>query len=331
MIANKNKKIPVVTIALVLAGTLLAGCASLPASAEKIKARPAAVVLKTVKPSAVKISKNNAALMLNATSIEKNFITYINKSGYDVVKGSMTAGIKLILPKGAKLPETDSATWKFVLRRNGFSKKNGLDFSPYFGKKVALLYCDGKNRGTGKTTELLGLYYNKKLVGFWAMPRLKDVGLPDVSYKFNRDSSVLKEMWGTSGQKEVWDSYLAAWDEFSTDPAERLYTKLGYRIELNSGDEGILTLPKNFKGNSKIGQYFKDCNEKSKKNHLDFSSYLGKKVKLLSYDAEKTNGTLAYLYILYDGKKMVGFWAEQHPLSNDPRRNETYDGLLKWK
>ncbi|HEX3027022.1 MAG TPA: M56 family metallopeptidase [Clostridia bacterium] len=107
--------------------------------------------------------------------------------------------------------------------------------------------------------------------------------------------------------------------------------KNGYQIEMDSGRTGTLKLPKSFltvSQNEKVGSYFKECNETSKKYGLDFSSYLGKTATLIDYDTEKSDGTCAYLFGLYADHKLIGIWISPHdPASNDLRSTMHFGGL----
>ena len=231
--------------------------------------------------------------------------------GYQV-QSTLSAGDLLQLPKNANSVNTQYETWKFLMRCCGLSHQNGLDFTPYLGTKVTLYSCDGKNKKDGQTTELLAFFFGKNLVGFWAMPPLKSVGLPDVSYTLNRDSSVLKHLWCISTQKEQWDSYLAPWIAYDSNPFDKLCTKAEYRIEVDSANRAELMLPANFGAvfdGYSVGAYLRACNVLSAKYGYNFSPWLGKKVTFYMASGEnvKTRKT-SDIFALYSGKKLIGFW-----------------------
>lgn len=135
-------------------------------------------------------------------------------------------------------------------------------------------------------------------------------------------------------------------DGWELQEAQSFAKQHGFTIEPNSGDCGILTLPKSytqtipqsFQGSASVGYstrhrdvgaYFKQCDAVSKSRYqCDFTYLLGRRAFLLSYDTQKKDGTRAYLYLLFLGREVTGAWDEPHAPGNDPRASETYGGLL---
>ena len=84
---------------------------------------------------------------------------------------------------------------------------------------------------------------------------------------------------------------------------------------MNSGANFDLQLPSSFdeiKNGVQIGELLKKSNELSKQNGLDFSSYLGKQVTLITYGVYNKQKVFKNIDFVMDGNKIVGFWIDDH-------------------
>lgn len=102
-------------------------------------------------------------------------------------------------------------------------------------------------------------------------------------------------------------------DQFET--AEQFVKSQGYEIIMNSGANFDLQLPSSFdeiKNGVQIGELLKKSNELSKQNGLDFSSYLGKQVTLITYGVYNKQKVFENIDLVMDGNKIVGFWIDDH-------------------
>ncbi|WP_366942907.1 DUF4830 domain-containing protein [Syntrophomonas sp.] len=61
-----------------------------------------------------------------------------------------------------------------------------------------------------------------------------------------------------------------------------------------------------------IGELLRKSNELSKQNGLDFSSYLGKQVTLITYSVYNKQNIAENIDLIMDGNKVVGFWIDDH-------------------
>lgn len=140
--------------------------------------------------------------------------------------------------------------------------------------------------------------------------------------------------------QDLWDKYRAEEDQFdeiiktfqitipavttTNAPVETLGTQIetsqqfvqdqGYAIMVNSGANFYLQLPVSFDetiNGVKIGALFRDINEQSKLNGLDFTSYLGQEVTLVTYGGERNDGAIDNIDLIMDGSKIVGFWVDK--------------------
>ncbi len=94
----------------------------------------------------------------------------------------------------------------------------------------------------------------------------------------------------------------------------RLVRDQGYTILVNSGASFSLQMPASFDeqiNGVDIGALLKAANEQSKLNGLDFSSYLGQEVMLITYAGEKPDGAIHNLDIIMDGSKVIGYWVDE--------------------
>ncbi len=88
----------------------------------------------------------------------------------------------------------------------------------------------------------------------------------------------------------------------------------GYTILVNSGANFALQMPASFDeqiNGVNIGALLKAANEQSKLNGLDFSSYLGREVMLVTYGGKRPDGAIHNLDIIMDGSKAIGFWVDE--------------------
>lgn len=88
----------------------------------------------------------------------------------------------------------------------------------------------------------------------------------------------------------------------------------GYTILVNSGANFYLQMPASFDeqiNGVDIGALLKEANEQSKLNGLDFSSYLGQEVMLVTYAGERPDGAIDNLDIIMDGSKVIGYWVDE--------------------
>lgn len=102
-------------------------------------------------------------------------------------------------------------------------------------------------------------------------------------------------------------------DQFET--AEQFVKSQGYEIIMNSGANFDLQLPSSFdeiKNGVQIGELLKKSNELSKQNGLDFSSYLGKQVTLITYGVYDKQKVFKKIDLIMDGNRIVGFWIDDH-------------------
>ena len=108
------------------------------------------------------------------------------------------------------------------------------------------------------------------------------------------------------------------------EAAEQFVKSQGYSIMMNSGANFDLQLPVSFdeiKNDVLIGDLLKKRNEISKQNGFDFSSYLGKKVTLITYGVKNEKNEEANIDLILDGNKIVGFWVDHHLwINNDGER-----------
>ncbi|MDD2300658.1 MAG: DUF4830 domain-containing protein [Syntrophomonadaceae bacterium] len=99
------------------------------------------------------------------------------------------------------------------------------------------------------------------------------------------------------------------------ETAEQFVKNHGYVILMNSGANFDLQFPITFNEKSngvQIGDLLKKRNELSKQNGLDFSSYLGKQVTLITYGVENQKKVVENIDLIMDGNKIVGFWIDNH-------------------
>jgi hypothetical protein len=140
--------------------------------------------------------------------------------------------------------------------------------------------------------------------------------------------------------QDLWDKYRTEEDQFdeiiktfqitvpavttTNAPVETLRTQIetsqqfvqdqGYTIMVNSGANFYLQMPVSFDetiNGVKIGVLFRDRNEQSKLNGLDFTSYLGQEVMLVTYTGEKKDGAIDNIDLIMDGTNIVGFWVDK--------------------
>lgn len=100
-----------------------------------------------------------------------------------------------------------------------------------------------------------------------------------------------------------------------TEAAEQFVKSRNYQIMMNSGAGFDLQLPGSFdeiRNGVEIGELLKKSNELSKQNGLDFSSYLGKQVTLITYAVYNEQKEEENIDLIMDGNKVVGFWIDDH-------------------
>lgn len=94
----------------------------------------------------------------------------------------------------------------------------------------------------------------------------------------------------------------------------RLVRDQGYTILVNSGANFYLQMPASFDeriNGANMGALLKEANEQSKLNGLNFSSYLGQEVMLVTYAGKRPDGAIDNLDIIMDGSKVIGFWVDR--------------------
>lgn len=133
----------------------------------------------------------------------------------------------------------------------------------------------------------------------------------------------------------------ANYDPSATDTFTKYLADKGYTIIPNSIASGSILLPRTFNeeinniNNINIGQLLKDRNELSKKQGLDFSSYLGKDVTLYTcaivqpgykYDPAQLGSAHSedVMCLMYNNK-IIGFWIAP-PVKNADKSD--YDFLI---
>lgn len=99
------------------------------------------------------------------------------------------------------------------------------------------------------------------------------------------------------------------------ETAEQFVKSQGYQIIMDSGANFDFQMPSSFDeimNGVHIGDLLKKRNELSKQNGLDFSSYLGKQVTLITYAVENKQKVVENIDLIMDGNKIVGFWIDNH-------------------
>ena len=108
------------------------------------------------------------------TSIKKySFEAFLKSKGY-ILKSDSGASVTIRLPKDFDQVIADEKVGEILKEANELSKAEGLDFSSYLGKPVALKAYGVEN----KEGDFIGIFYFGKIVGYWETLNFKDKGSP---------------------------------------------------------------------------------------------------------------------------------------------------------
>lgn len=108
----------------------------------------------------------------------------------------------------------------------------------------------------------------------------------------------------------------------------------GLKVSINSALDGYMKLPKSFTNctdENNIGEFLKEKNELSKKEGLDFSKYLGKRVKIYycEFDrGENTPSEKECMLFIYDSK-IIGKWIRDCKDDTEEEYREEYNKLIQ--
>lgn len=115
-------------------------------------------------------------------------------------------------------------------------------------------------------------------------------------------------------------------EQLSSEACYKYLKDNDYDIVTNSGAGGLIQLPDSFnmeKDGVNIGELLKDRNEKSiKETNLDFSTYLGKKVYVLTAAVKKNNSVEKEIVVLSMGEKVIGAWTYPKIQENESRQSD---------
>lgn len=170
-----NVKQYAVISVLIFSMLILTGCSSKPAPDKSQVQVPAAVdttPTQNTKPSPIPAKTKPAsseAMQFPQTppafDQENAAERFIHDHGYTIEMDS-GAGLVIQLPASFTEERNGTAVGALLKKENDLSKQNGLDFSGYLGKEVALITYGVENK-TGESKNVILVMDQNNVVGFW--------------------------------------------------------------------------------------------------------------------------------------------------------------------
>lgn|GEM_PF-458286 len=257
------------------------------------------------------------------TGDEKTAEDYVKSQGYEITSRIGEVD-KYTLEKSGLYGGTDTRQYQQAW---GVQKEEP---DKYFTKEIIVYGFTVKNHPLEKVykqsngTNIFIMLSESKVIGGYSFPNADLLGA-----LYSLDGKTLEEVNGLSFQqwRKNWKEKYGTNDTASAtktltqyETAEQFVKKQGFEIQVNSGANYDLQLPCSFndiKNGVEIGDLLTKRNEVSKKNGLDFSSYLGKPVTLITYSVKNEKNLEENIDIILEGNKIVGFWIDDHGVPSD--------------
>lgn len=260
----------------------------------------------------------SAGCSQGVTGDEKTAEDYVKSQGYDVTssKGEVD---KYTLEKSRLYGGTDTTQYQQAWG------VQAADPDEYLGKVIVVYGFTVKNHPLEKIykqsngTNIYIMLSEGKVIGGYSFPNGDVVGA-----FYSLDGKTSEEVTGLSFQQwqKNWKEKYGTNDTASAtktltqyETAEQFVKNQGYEIQVNSGANYDLQLPGSFneiKNGIQIGDLLKKRNELSKQNGLDFSSYLGQPVTLITYSVKNEKNLEENIDLILEGNKIVGFWIDNN-------------------
>ncbi len=275
-------------IVLLLGAILIAGCAGEKVDYQTIEAGNMILDRDMIESVTIEKAACEADEASDRTLQWIDFLTFSNSVGIS----SLTARIEEIPVRKLTSQEDDDFMKKRIQEEGLLDVKfNGKDNSYESLKGYFLIWPDG----CVYTVDVNSMRSNERTIAY-----LSEGQYPEI-YEWLTDQADANES--------------AAEILTQIESAERFVEQQGYQIMMNSGANYDLQLPGSFDqviNGVNIGDLLNERNEISKQNGLDFSSYLGQPVTLITYGVESEQKEATNIDLIMDSNQVVGFWIDDH-------------------
>jgi hypothetical protein len=264
----------------------------------------------------------SAGCSKGVTGDEKTAEDYVKSQGYEIAsrRGEID---KYTLEKSRLYGGTETRPYQQAW---GVQK---VEPDKYFSKEIIVYGFTVKNHPLEKVykqsngTNIYIMLSEGNVIGGYSFPNA-DGAEAIAGALYSLDGKTLEELTGLSFEQwqKNWKEKYGTNDTASAtntlskyETAQHFVEDRGYKIFVNSGANYDLQLPPTFNetiNGVQIGALLKARNEQSKQNGMDFSSYLGKQVMLITYGVEDKNNVFANIDLVMDGNIIVGFWIDNH-------------------